>query len=175
MAGSANTPRLGRFMRTLWKSLLLVLTPLLALAGCDGARLAQLRVGQSTEADVQAQFGQPDEVYPLPDGARQLAYSRQPEGVTNYMITLGADGKLRSVVQTLQPEAFAQVKPGQSQSDVRKLLGKPAYQRHFALKNEDLWEWRWQDGPQTRLFGVTFNAQGSVLSTATAEDVRNQH
>jgi hypothetical protein len=162
-------------MRQLWKALLFIAGPLLALTGCDGARLAQLRVGQSTEADVCAQFGQPNEVYLLADGARQLEFSRQPEGVTNYMITVGADGKLRSVVQTLQPDTFAQIKPGQSQGDVRKLLGKPAYQRHFALKNEDLWEWRWQDGQQPRLFGVTYNAQGSVVGTAISEDLRNQH
>lgn len=162
-------------MRQLWKALLLIAGPLLALTGCDGARLAQLRMGQSTEADVCAQFGQPNEVYLLTDGARQLEFSRQPEGVTNFMITLGADGKLRSIVQTLQADTFAQIKPGLSQGDVRKLLGRPAYKRHFALKNEDLWEWRWQDGPQTRLFGVTFNAQGAVASTATGEDLRNQH
>lgn len=162
-------------MRTLWKSLLLIAAPLLALIGCDGARLAQLRVGQSTEADVCAQFGQPDEVYVLTDGARQLEFSRQPEGVANYMITIGPDGKLRSVVQALQPESFARVKPGLSQAEVRQLLGRPAYRQHFDPKNEDLWEWRWQDGAQTMLFGVTFNAQGMVVGAGPSEDMRNRH
>lgn len=162
-------------MRQIWKALLLIAGPLLALIGCDGARLAQLRVGQSTEADVCAQFGKPDEVYVLTDGARQLEFSRQPEGVANYMVTIGSNGKLRSVVQTLQPDTFAQIKPGQSQADVRRLLGRPAYQRHFALKNEDLWEWRWRDGAQTKLFGVTFNAQGAVVGSGPGDDMRNQH
>ncbi len=162
-------------MRSARHILLILIGPLLALIGCDGARLAQLRVGQSTEADVCAQFGKPDEVHALADGGRLLEFSRQPEGVANYMITIGPDGKLRSVVQALQPATFAQVKPGQSRADVRQLLGRPAYQRHFDLKNEDLWEWRWQDGAQTKLFGVTFNGQGSVVGSGSSDDLRNQH
>jgi outer membrane protein assembly factor BamE (lipoprotein component of BamABCDE complex) len=162
-------------MNTFARTLIWLTAPLLALLGCDGARLAQLRVGESTEADVQARFGTPTEVYQLADGARQLEFSRQPEGVTNYMLTIGPDGKLRSMVQTLQPEMFAKVNPGLSQAEVRQLLGRPASQRHFALKSQDLWEWRWQDGSDNKFFDVTFDAQGRVVASSVTEDRRNRH
>lgn len=161
-------------MPSIRKPLLLLLTPLLALAGCDNARLARLHVGESSEADVCAQFGQPDEVFALPDGARQLEFTRQPEGTTNYMLTIGTNGKLRSVVQTLQPDTFARIKPGQSQTEVRQLLGRPAYRQHFALKNEDRWQWRWRDGSQTRMFDVTFDAQARVIGSGFSDDLRNR-
>lgn len=162
-------------MRRLLKACLLALTPLLALLGCDAARVEQLRPGVSTEADVQALFGPPDDVFQLADGARQLAFSRQPEGSTCYMITITDDGKLRSVVQALQPATFEQIKPGMTQAQIRQLLGRPATQQHFDLKNEDLWEWRWQDAGENKLFGVTFDATGRVLATSVSEDMRNRH
>lgn len=162
-------------MRRILKACLLALTPLMALLGCDAARVAQLRPGVSTEADVRALFGQPDEVFQLPDGAQQLDFSRQPEGTTCYMITIAANGQLRSVVQALQPATFERVRPGLTQAEVRQLLGRPATQQHFDLKNEDLWEWRWQDAGQNKLFGVTFDAAGRVRATSVSEDMRNRH
>jgi len=91
------------------------------------------------------------------------------------MITIAANGQLRSVVQALQPATFERVRPGLTQAEVRQLLGRPATQQHFDLKNEDLWEWRWQDAGQNKLFGVTFDAAGRVRATSVSEDMRNRH
>lgn len=161
-------------MSSIRPSLLLLLAPLLALAGCDSARLARLHVGESTEADVCAQFGRPDEVFILPGGARQLEFTRQPEGTTTYMLTIGADGRLRAVTQVLQPAQFARIKPGLSHAEVRQLLGRPARQQHLARPNQDLWQWRWQDGRENRMFDVTFDAQARVVSAGPSDDLRNK-
>ena len=51
---------------------------LLALAGCDPQRIAELEEGVSTEADVRARFGEPEAVWDGAGGERILEYNRQP-------------------------------------------------------------------------------------------------
>jgi outer membrane protein assembly factor BamE (lipoprotein component of BamABCDE complex) len=142
------------------------------LVGCDSQRIAQLEVGVSTESDVRAQFGEPVAVYPEPDGGKTLEYPRQPEGQVNYMITLGPDGRLRLIDQVLREEVFAQLTPGLDQAQVRRLLGRPASTQFFVLRNEELWEWRYLNGPESRVFQASFDPEGRLLHTATQLDPR---
>jgi len=85
---------------------------LVALAGCDAQRISELQPGISTEADVRDRFGVPETIWDEADGARTLEYNRQPAGQINYMITVGADGRLVAVRQVLTPENFARITPG---------------------------------------------------------------
>jgi outer membrane protein assembly factor BamE (lipoprotein component of BamABCDE complex) len=158
--------RLGRgiVMATLWASLV-------ALIGCDPQKIAKLEEGLATEADVRAQFGEPHATYAEADGSRTFEYSRQPEGQVAYMITIGADGKMSALRQVLKPSEFAKVQPGMDKAEVRRLLGKPAKTSRFDLKpDEEHWDWRWLDGPFPKLFSVTFNRDGKVMSSAVGED-----
>ena len=146
---------------------------LLVLAGCDQQRVARLEEGVATEADVRREFGEPQAVFNEADGSRTFEYTRQPEGQTNYFITLGADGRMSALRQVLKPAEFAKVTPGLDKADVRRLLGRPARTQRFDLKpDEEHWEWRWLDGPQSRLFNVVFDRDGKVLSTAISDDPR---
>ena len=143
----------------------------LALAACD--RVDKLEEGVSTEVDVRKQFGDPVTVTVEPDGTRTLDYPRQPEGWTNYVIKVGPDGKMSSLRQLLNPDNFDKVKPGLGKQDVRNLLGRPAKTMPYALKNEEVWDWRFKaNGQDSRMFSVTFNAAGQVVSTATGDDLR---
>ena len=142
------------------------------LVGCDPQRIAQLEVGVSTEADVRAQFGEPVAVYPEPDGGKTLEYPRQPEGQVNYMITLGPDGRLRLIDQVLREEVFAQLTPGLDQAQVRRLLGRPASTQFFVLRNEELWEWRYLNGQESRVFQASFDPEGRLMHTASQLDPR---
>jgi hypothetical protein len=38
------------------------------------------------------------------------------------------------------------------------------------LQKEEMWEWRFADGQESKVFTVTFNLQGRVKSTATLPD-----
>jgi outer membrane protein assembly factor BamE (lipoprotein component of BamABCDE complex) len=144
-----------------------------ALLGCDPQRVEKLEEGVSTEVEVRKQFGDPVTVTVLPDGTRTMDYPRQPEGWTNYVIQIGADGKMSSLRQLLNPDNFAKVKPGLGQQDVRNLLGRPAKTTPYALKNEEVWDWRFKhNGQESKLFSVTFDSSGKVVSTATADDPR---
>jgi 2-polyprenyl-6-methoxyphenol hydroxylase-like FAD-dependent oxidoreductase len=143
------------------------------LAGCDAQRIEKLEEGVATEADVRAQFGEPAAVQAEADGARTFEYPRQPEGRTNYFITIGADGKMSALRQVLNARNFAKVQPGLDKAEVRRILGRPAKTTPYELKQEEVWDWRFSDdASQPKQFSVTFDANGKVLAQAVGEDPR---
>ena len=149
-------------------ALLLVLAAL--LAGCDPQKISELEEGVSTEADVRARFGEPAAIYEESNGDRTLEYPRQPAGNTNYMILIGADGRMSALRQVLKPENFARVTPGLDSNQVRRLLGRPAKAQTYELKDEEVWDWRFADGQEIKIFSVTFDRDRRVISTATTLD-----
>lgn len=143
------------------------------LTGCDEQRAQKLEEGVSTEADVRKQFGEPVQIVERADGSKLLAYPRQPEGWTNVEIVIGADGKMASLRQLLTPANFAKVQPGQSQDEVRKLLGRHARTLSYATKpGEEVWRWQFMSGQDKKVFDVTFDREGRVLSSGIADDER---
>ncbi len=141
-----------------------------ALIGCDVQKIAELEVGVTTEADVRAKWGEPAAVYVEPDGSKTLEYPRQPAGQVNYMLAIGADGKLVAMRQVLKPANFAKIETGWDKAQVRRLLGLPAKTQRYELKQEEIWDWRFNDGSENKLFSVTFDPSGRVTSTATTID-----
>lgn len=144
---------------------------LLALVGgCDNQAIRELEEGVSTEADVRARFGAPENVWDAP-GGRVFEYNRQPQGQKNYMITIGPDGRMAALRQVLTPENFARVQPGMAMEDLRKLLGKPAKVTPYALKRETEWEWRWVQPPNSSMvFSATLNDDQRVLRSGSTAD-----
>ena len=153
-----------------WRIWLAVLAAALALVACDVQKIAELEVGVTTEADVRAKWGEPAAVYTEPDGSKTLEYPRQPAGQVNYMLAIGADGKLVAMRQVLKPANFAKVEPGWDKAQVRRLLGLPAKTQRYELKQEEVWDWRFADGQEAKLFSVSFDRDGRVTSTATTLD-----
>lgn len=141
--------------------------------GCDQQRAAKLEEGWSTEADVRQQFGEPAQIVEHADGSKRLDYPRQPEGWTNYAIEIGADGKMSSLRQLLNPENFARVQAGLGQDAVRTLLGRPAKVWRFPTRpDEEIWDWHFQDGQAKKDFSVTFGPARTVTGTAITDDPR---
>ncbi|MEO7338096.1 MAG: outer membrane protein assembly factor BamE [Caldimonas sp.] len=140
------------------------------LAGCDQKKISELEEGVSTEADVRSRFGEPAAVYEESSGARTLEYPRQPAGQTNYMISIDSDGRMSSLRQVLKPANFSQVTPGLDGGQVRRLLGMPAKKQRFELKDEEVWDWRFADGQEIKIFSVVFDGDGKVVSTGTTLD-----
>jgi outer membrane protein assembly factor BamE (lipoprotein component of BamABCDE complex) len=143
-----------------------------SLTACDPQRVERLEEGVSTEVEVRRQFGEPATVLTGADGSRVFEYPRQPEGWTNYLITIGVDGKMSALRQLLAPDNFARVLPGLDRAQVRQLLGRPAKTQRFDLKGEEVWDWRFKDGQNSRMFSVTFGAEGRVLRSAVGDDPR---
>jgi outer membrane protein assembly factor BamE (lipoprotein component of BamABCDE complex) len=157
----------------LWKGIAMasLLGSLLALVGCDQQKIAKLEEGVATEADVRKQFGEPQATYTEADGGKTLEFTRQPEGQTAYMITIGADGKMSALRQVLKPAEFAKIQPGMDKAEVRRTLGKPGKTAKYDLKpDEEHWDWRWLDGQMSKVFTVTFNRDGKVMASAVSDD-----
>lgn len=145
---------------------------LFALLGCDPQRIRELQPGVATEADVRDRFGAPDNIWDEADGARTFEYNRQPAGQVNYMITLGADGRLVGVRQVLTAENFAHIKPGMDMAQVRRSLGKPAKVTTYRLSGETHHDWRFAEPPNIpKMFTVVTKDGRTVLRTQIGPDM----
>ncbi len=155
----------------LLKTLTAVAMAAAMLVACDAQKIMKLEEGVSTEADVRKEFGEPAASFPNADGSKTLEYTRQPQGQTNYFITIAADGKMSALRQVLKASEFAKVTPGLDKDQVRKIIGRPAKSTKFDLKpDEEHWDWRWLDGQQSKIFTATFNPEGKVTKTAVIDD-----
>ena len=161
-----------------------LLSFLFGLAGCDSKNIAELEEGVATEADVRARFGEPEKIWfaadmastPFPGaavapGAKTFEYNRQPEGNVNYMITVGADGRMSALRQVLNARTFASVLPGMPMETVRKMLGKPMRVTPYALQQQTHYDWRYLNPPNTTMiFTAVFDQDLRVVSSASAEE-----
>lgn len=132
---------------------------LLAAVGinaCDAIHQRELQPGISTAQDVSARFGLPEMEWVNADGTRTWEYSRQPQGIECFMITIGPDNVLRGIEQVLNEQTFARITPGMSADEVRRLLGKPATIEFFSLKQETVWSWKIDHGIPPGLASVYF-------------------
>jgi hypothetical protein len=173
-----------------------LLSSVLALFGCDQQKVEQtmkkagdtaravwqsvqpdsmlfkgIEAGVSTEDDVRRQAGRPEIVWEEEGGGRRLEYPRGPEGATTWMVAIGPDGKVAAIEQVLTAANFARVRAGLSQDDIRRLLGKPTSIQAFALKQEEVWGYRWWESSQDKaFFNVHFDAGGRVTHTSRSDD-----
>ncbi len=159
--------------RPLLSRLFALLAGLALLPGCDEQRAAKLEEGLSSEADVRREFGEPTQIVERADGSKLMAYPRQPEGWTNVEIVIGADGKMASLRQLLTPANFAKVQPGMAQGEVRQLLGRHARVLTYATRpGVQVWRWQFMSGQDKKVFDVSFDDQGRVLTAAVGDDER---
>jgi outer membrane protein assembly factor BamE (lipoprotein component of BamABCDE complex) len=157
------------------KLLLLAASTLLFACDQNGrpieeAGLNKLGKGVSSEADVRMVMGKPEIVWEEEDGMRTLEYPKGPEGARTWMFTIDRYGKLQDYRQVLTPENFARIQPGLSRDEVRRMLGKPGSVVQFRRKKEEVWDWRYLDGVDTKMFNVHFDIDtGKVTQTSVTE------
>ncbi|MES2281225.1 MAG: outer membrane protein assembly factor BamE [Pseudomonadota bacterium] len=171
-------------MRSFLFSSILGLGLVLGLTACDSQNIAELEEGVATEVDVRARFGEPEKVWGASDmastpspgvaaapGARTFEYNRQPQGMVNYMITIGPDGRMSALRQVLAPQNFARIVPGLPMEQVRKTLGKPMKITPFAGRQQTHYDWRYLNPPNTAMiFTVVFDSDLKVVSTASVQE-----
>ncbi len=132
--------------------------------------LDKLQKGMSTEAEVIAAMGKPDTVWDDGDGKHTLEYPKGPEGVRTWMFSIGTDGKLTDYRQVLTDDNFALIRPGMSQEEVRRMLGRPRTIVPFKRMHEVVWDWRYLHIYENRFFNVHFNIDsGEVVRTSFSE------
>ena len=135
--------------------------------------LDKLAKGVSSEGDVRNVMGQPETVWEEEDGTRMLQYPKGPEGVRTWEFTIDKSGKLKDYRQLLTPETFSRVTQGMSRDEVRRMLGKPRSIAQFKLKNEEVWDWRYQDVTVPRLFNVHFDMTSGKVTRTSSSDALN--
>lgn len=136
----------------------------------EEAGLNKLGKGVSSEADVRMVMGKPDTVWEDDDGTRTLEYPKGPEGARTWMFTIDRFGKLQDYQQALTAENFTRIQPGLSRDEVRRMLGRPGSVVQFKRKNEEVWDWRFLDGVDTKMFNVHFDIDsGKVTQTSIME------
>lgn len=130
-----------------------LLTGLVSLAatvlpGCDAIFLDEFKPGVTSSAEVQQRMGPPSAEYANADGSVTWEYNRQPQGVHTHMLTFGSDRILLRIEQVLTDENTAKVIVGLDKAQVQRILGKPGGTSTFAMKGEEVWDWRVEGMPQ---------------------------
>jgi len=153
-------------------SIALVLSML--LAACASYSGSGLKPGEARLEDVQALMGAPAIRWQDADGSIQLAYPSGPAGFDTFMVRLGADGRLQSVTNVLEPASFAKIQPGMTKDEVLRVLGPPDYSRtvYFKARDELVWDWRCRLHSATsgRFLVLFDNTSGTVRSTMSQVD-----
>jgi hypothetical protein len=123
-------------------------------------------------AEVTAKLGQPNAVYPDPDGGQVFEYRGQPMGQFQHMARIGADGRLLSYEQVLTSENFAKIQVGRwNKDDVLRHFGRPAEVMRSRLHEGEIWSYRFkEDGVWDSVANVDFNARGMVLRVFNSPD-----
>jgi len=140
---------------------------LMGLGGCERYLITDIRPGVTTRGEVQEHIGPPGIEWRNEDGTLVWEYSMQPAGTTCYQLTIDAAGIVQRVDQVLTPANMARVVPGMNETQVRRLIGKPARTHFFQLKQETAWDWLIDNSAQMerRYFNVYFDTAGVVVRT----------
>ena len=155
-------------MRRISASLVLIAS--LALAGCAGMMREQPAPGDSFDAVVQ-KFGQPTGRYP-DAGGEVFEYATGPMGQYTWMARFGPDRRLASFEQVLSSAGFARIKvDSATKADVLRLIGRPAERSHVALKNYEVWSYRYKEsGVWDSMMHVHFDDAGVVRMMLNGPD-----
>lgn len=165
-----------RMLRNVW----ILAVSIAALAACDpqtGKPQEQIgehmiKIGQSNAEDVKKVYGLPDDIWEQEDGTKVYFFPKGPEGARTFAITVSKEDKVQKIEQVLSEKNFAKVQTGMHKDDVRRMLGKPRKTEFFALKNEEVWDYRYLvDANNTRIFNVHIDkASGKVNTTSSSDD-----
>jgi outer membrane protein assembly factor BamE (lipoprotein component of BamABCDE complex) len=143
----------------------------LLLAGCASFDGRGLVPGKSTEAEVVATMGQPAQTLQGSGGAKLLYFSRLPLGRAIYKASIGADGTLRSLEQTLTPANISRVAVNSTTKDqLRDLLGPPYRVTRAPFKPYDVWDYWWRNVEDLRRLWVSFSDDGVAREVVDIHD-----
>lgn len=144
---------------------------LLVLAGCATYGIDRLVPGQSDRTAVAQAMGAPAMRWHDADGSEQLAYPTGPAGMRTFMVRIGAEGKLISIHNALDPATLHTIAAGMSEAEVLRLVGPPTphWTQYFKARDELVWEWRYCDEwSQSARFDVLFDGTTHVVRSTMA-------
>ena len=125
-----------------------------------------------TPIDQARQLGGQTGQYPLPDGGTRLEFARGGLAKRTDMLDFDAGGHLVANTQVLNPQTFATIKPGMSETDVLSRIGRPVGVTPIGYQQLQVWNYRFGglEGDCV-LFQVSFaNATRLVTETGQGYD-----
>jgi len=142
----------------------------LALAGCVPP-WQQFHAGDDAQSVI-ARFGQPGEVYDLPNGGKRLMWPTQPMGEITIAADIDGSGKVVNVRQVLQPNEFYKAEIGKwTRTDVLVNFGRPEETAYFPLMKREAWTYRYlEDNVWYMLYSFYFDDQGILRLTQKTPD-----
>lgn len=137
-------------------------------AGC--ASFSAIAPGDSAQS-VADRVGKPVTVWKNSDGSELWQYPQGYYATQTFIVTVGADQRVREVHQALGEPYFSQVQAGMSRDDVFRLLGRPREIWYFPPRDEEVWTWRYYENTYM-FFNVLFDrTQGKVRTVQRLEEV----
>lgn len=145
----------------------LILLATTAITACASYSGAGLKPGVATVTDVEATMGQPGLQLKNDQGqVVQLAYPRGPAGWVSFMVYFDDKGKMTHKEQVLDLKHFTEIKVGQTQDEVLRILGPYRDTYRFPQKNILDWNWGWCDQSLLRMaFTVSFDQDTLLVKT----------
>lgn len=116
-------------------------------------------------------MGRPAQRLALPNGDQALYFSRQPGGRAVYVVTIAADGLVKSVEQRLTEDNVRKIAAGVwTKKEVRELLGPPFDQGRLAFRPREWWGYRYSAYGDKRALWVQFSYDGVVREVLDMPD-----
>lgn len=120
-------------------------------------------------AQLQAAWGPPTAVLPLPEGGTRLEYAQGPFGRRTWMVDLDRSGRVQHWTQVLTEARFHAVRPGMDAEALRLWLGRPSQRRPGGWPGGEVWSWRYE-AVFCQWFQVSLDEGQRVTSTAYTPD-----
>ena len=156
-------------MRTILMGVFLALL----VGGCASYDGRGLTPGSSNAQQAEELMGPAALRVTQPDGSTVLYFPRGPEGRHTYAVTVGPDGKMRSIDQRLTLANFNRMMVGKATSkEVRELFGPadPHSMTYLTLSQREVWEYKWLDYQQKRVFWFQFSNDGILRESMNSRD-----
>jgi hypothetical protein len=137
-------------------------------AGCAG--FSSVSPGDS-DINVADKVGKPVTVWTNPDGSELWQYPQGFYATQTFVITMGADHRVKQVDQVLSEPYFSKIAIGMSRDDVFRVLGRPREVWKFPARDEETWTWRYYD-TNYMFFNVLFDrTAGTVRKTQRLQEI----
>jgi len=138
-------------------------------AGCAG--FSNVAPGDS-DVNVTDKVGKPDAVWKNPDGSEIWQYPQGYYATETFMITMGADKRVKDIHQALSEPYFSKIYAGMSKDDVYRMLGRPREIWLYPARDEEAWTWRYLD-TNYMFFNVLFDrTAGTVRNVQRLQEIR---
>ena len=145
-----------------------LLAAVIVVSGCASFDGSSLVAGKSAAAEVEALMGAPAERVASADGGQVLYYPRQPAGRRTFVVSIGADGVMRSIEQRLAQEHFGKLAAGTSTAnEVRELLGPPVRVVRMERVERDVWDYPYLHYSDFRIHWVQSPTTAWCASSST--------